>query len=69
MLRSTASHMSITIRPATLDDEQAVLDLIEQLRGLAALGFQTAIGSVKDVHTITPLEVMGRDVIPAVADL
>ncbi len=43
--------------------------MIEQLRGLAAIGIQTAIGAVKDVYRITPLEVIGRDVIPAIADL
>src|SRR3989440_10238202 len=43
--------------------------LIGQLRWLAGMGVQAVIGSVKDVSRITPLEVMGREVIPAVADL
>jgi F420-dependent oxidoreductase-like protein len=43
--------------------------LIGQLRWLAGMGVQTVIGSVKDVSRITPLEVLGREVIPAVADL
>jgi F420-dependent oxidoreductase-like protein len=43
--------------------------LIGQLRWLAGMGVQAVIGSVKDVSRITPLEVIGRDVIPAVADL
>jgi len=43
--------------------------LLDQLRGLAGLGIQTVIGSVVDAHRITPLEVIGREVIPAIADL
>ena len=41
--------------------------LVEQLRGMSRLGFTTAIGGVKDVWKITPLEIMAREVIPAVA--
>lgn len=37
------------------------------LRRLANQGIQVAIGSVKDVHTIKPLEIIGEKVIPAVA--
>ena len=43
--------------------------LIGQLRWLGGMGIQTVIGSVKDVDRLQPLEVMGREVIPAVADL
>ncbi len=43
--------------------------LVDELGGFADLGIQTAIGAVHDVAAITPLEVMGSDVIPAVADL
>jgi len=32
------------------------------------MGVQTVIGRVERVSDITPLEVMGREVIPAVAD-
>ena len=42
-------------------------ELIEQLRGLARLGIQVAHGGVKDVWRIEPLEIIGREVIPAVA--
>ncbi|HEX3785056.1 MAG TPA: LLM class F420-dependent oxidoreductase [Pseudonocardiaceae bacterium] len=41
---------------------------LQRLRELADLGVQTAIGMVKDAHTITPLEIIGREAIPAVAD-
>ena len=43
--------------------------VLGQLRWLAGMGVQTVIGSVKDVWRITPLEIMGRDVIPAAAEL
>lgn len=44
-------------------------ELIEQLRGLAGMGIQTVLGVVPHIYQITPLEVIGREVIPAVADL
>ncbi len=43
-------------------------ELIEGLRRLAGLGIQTVIGVVPHLDWITPLEVIGREVIPAVAD-
>jgi hypothetical protein len=43
--------------------------VIGQLRGLAAIGAQTVTGWVVGQERITPLEIMGREVIPAVADL
>jgi F420-dependent oxidoreductase-like protein len=42
--------------------------IVERLRGLSRLGFATAIGGVRDVHKITPLEIISRELIPAVAD-
>ncbi len=41
--------------------------IVEQLHGLAALGIQGVIGGVKDVWRVTPLDIIGRDIIPAVA--
>jgi F420-dependent oxidoreductase-like protein len=43
--------------------------VVDQLAALAGMGFDTAIGQVVDVHRLTPLEVIGAEVIPAVADL
>ncbi len=43
--------------------------VISGLRWLAGMGIQAVIGSVKDVHKIAPLEIIGEKVIPAVADL
>jgi F420-dependent oxidoreductase-like protein len=49
-------------------DGERVPETIAALKELADRGIDTAIGGVRDVHTITPLEIIGRDVIPAVAD-
>ena len=40
---------------------QAILD---ELGELQRLGFTTAIASVRDVHTLKPLEILARDVVP-----
>lgn len=44
-------------------------DLIGQLSRLAEMGIQTVLGVVPQIFQITPLEIIGREVIPAVADL
>jgi F420-dependent oxidoreductase-like protein len=44
-------------------------ELTGQLRWLAGMGIQTVIGFVPHVDRITPLEVIGREVIPNVASL
>lgn len=41
--------------------------LIEQLRGFAEMGIDMVIGRVVDEYRISPIEIMGREVIPAVA--
>lgn len=43
--------------------------IVDQLAELAELGFTMAIGGVADVWRLKPLEVLGGEVIPAVADL
>jgi F420-dependent oxidoreductase-like protein len=48
---------------------ERVGDTIDALRGLASQGFQAAHGGVVDVSRIIPLEIIGREVIPAIADL
>jgi hypothetical protein len=42
--------------------------MLAQLRSFAELGIQGAIGLVKDVSTIKPLEIMGKEVIPVAAE-
>ncbi len=51
------------------EDGEKVGELIEGLRWLSGMGIETVIGAVPDVYRITPLEVIGNEVIPAVADL
>ncbi len=51
------------------EDGSKVGELIGQLRWLASMGIQTVLGVVPQVYQITPLEVIGREVLPAVADL
>ncbi len=43
-------------------------DVITMCRGLANLGIQHFIFSLPNAHEITPIEVIGREVIPAVAE-
>ncbi len=44
-------------------------ELVGQLRWLAGMGIGTVIGFVPNVDEISPLEIIGKEVIPAVADL
>ena len=44
-------------------------EVVDQLGGLAELGFQAAIGGVIGTWDVTALEIIGSEVIPAVADL
>jgi F420-dependent oxidoreductase-like protein len=44
-------------------------ETVDRLGQLAEMGFQVAIGSVARVWDLTPLEVIGSEVIPAVAGL
>ncbi len=50
------------------EDGSKVDELVGQLRWLAGMGIQTVIGVVPNISAITPLELIGREVIPAVAD-
>jgi F420-dependent oxidoreductase-like protein len=48
--------------------KMSVSDVIEQCRALAGIGVQHAIFNMPNVHEITPLEIFGREIIPAVAE-
>ena len=50
-------------------DGSRVPELLDRLRWLGSLGVQTVFGWVVDVDDLQPLEVMGHEVIPAVADV
>jgi len=43
--------------------------MVERLRHLSEMGFTRAIGSVREVEKLAPLEVLGREVIPQIAGL
>jgi F420-dependent oxidoreductase-like protein len=43
--------------------------VVDQLGELAGMGFQVGIGAVANVWDVTPLEIIGSEVIPAVASL
>jgi len=51
------------------EDGKNVGAILTDLEGLAALGVQEAIGSVTGVERIRPLEILGSQVIPQIADL
>jgi F420-dependent oxidoreductase-like protein len=48
---------------------EKVDELVGQLHWLAGMGVETVIGFVPGVDRITPLEIIGRDVIPVVAEV
>jgi F420-dependent oxidoreductase-like protein len=50
-------------------DGSKVEELLGQLRWLAGMGIETVFGWVVGVDRITPIETMGREVIPAAAEL
>ncbi len=51
------------------DDGARVDETLDGLRRLAALGFDVAHGRVTDIWRVTPLEVLGEQVVPAAARL
>ena len=61
---------TILARPDLGSDGKSTANLIENCRAWAELGIQQVIlSAVPNIHEITPLETIGREVIPAVADL
>jgi hypothetical protein len=50
------------------DDRSKVGELLDQLRWLAGMGIEMVSGWVVGVDRITPIEIMGREVIPAAAE-
>jgi hypothetical protein len=44
-------------------------DVVEQCRALAGIGIQHALFNMPDVHEIKPLDIFGKEIIPAVTDL
>lgn len=44
-------------------------EVVELCRGLAEIGIDQAIFNMPNAHEITPIEVIGEEVIPEIADL
>jgi F420-dependent oxidoreductase-like protein len=63
------------IEKTTLDtvhlasDKMKAKDVIEKCRVLSDMGIQQAIFNMPNVHEIKPLEIFGREIIPALAEL
>jgi F420-dependent oxidoreductase-like protein len=51
------------------ENGEKAAQVVDQLGGLAEMGFQAAIGAVANVWQVRPLEIIGSEVIPAVANL
>ncbi len=51
------------------EDGDRVPKILEDLQRLARMGFQEAHGSVKDVSALRPLEIIGKELVPAAAEL
>ncbi len=51
------------------DDGSKVGELVGRLRWLGGMGIETVFGYVVGAERIDPLEIIGREVIPAVADI
>jgi len=51
------------------ENGEKATEVVDQLGGLAAMGFQVAIGAVANVWQVRPLEIIGSQVIPQVAGL
>jgi F420-dependent oxidoreductase-like protein len=52
-----------------VDGGRNVQAIVDRLGELAEMGFDVAHGSVKDVATIEPIEIIGSEIVPAVAAL
>ena len=50
------------------DPAKGTQRMVDELGALAEVGFDAAIGAVANVWDVTPLEVIGSEVIPVVAD-
>jgi F420-dependent oxidoreductase-like protein len=51
------------------EDGSKVGELLGQLRWLASMGIETVLGVVPHLSQITTLEIIGREIIPMIADL
>ena len=61
-----ANRPALTPAPLDTSDPKA---LVEQCRGFAKLGVEHVHGFVPGVAELEPLRILGREVIPAVAEM
>jgi F420-dependent oxidoreductase-like protein len=50
-------------------DKMSAQNVIDECKALAAIGIQHAIFNMPNVHEIKPLEIFGKEIIPALAEL
>jgi len=68
--RDYASVEKTTLGTAWLaPGKMSAAEVIAQCRDLSGVGIQHAIFNMPNVHEISPLEIFGREIIPAVAEL
>jgi F420-dependent oxidoreductase-like protein len=67
--RDYAAIEKTTLGTVALGGGQGAADVVKRCRELASLGIQHAIFNMPDAHELAPLEIFGKEVIPAVAGL
>ncbi len=67
--RDYATVEKTSLGTVHLSGRDTVESVISRIQGLGAMGFSHAIFNMPDVYEIAPLEVFGKEIIPAVADL
>jgi F420-dependent oxidoreductase-like protein len=60
---------TVTFRFDLGERGERIDETIGELQQLASLGIQVAHGGVQDIWKVTPLELIGKEIIPAVAEL
>jgi F420-dependent oxidoreductase-like protein len=60
---------TVTFRFDLGERGERIDETIAELQRLASLGIQVAHGGVQDIWKVTPLELIGKEIIPAVAEL
>ena len=66
---TTRSRRPATSSSTSAEKGERADAVVDQLGALAEMGFGAAIGSVANVWDVTPLEIIGSEVIPQVAGL
>ena len=68
--RDYAEIEKTTLRTVHLaPDKMSAKDVVEECRALSGIGIQHAIFNMPNVYEIKPLEIFGREIIPALVDV